>query len=82
MRRKRRQTLQVLEELRNIPMVAAELSLILELQTDEYWQDITVPMLETVRRRLRSLIKLIEYKKRSIVYSDFEDEIGAGMRSK
>ena len=68
----------LLEELQNIPMVAAELSLILELQTDEYWQDITVPMLETVRRRLRSLIKLIEFKKRSIVYSDFEDEIGAG----
>jgi type I restriction enzyme R subunit len=68
----------LLEELQNIPMVATELSLILELQTDEYWQDITVPMLETVRRRLRYLIKLIEYKKRSIVYSDFEDEIGAG----
>jgi type I restriction enzyme R subunit len=68
----------LLEELQNIPMVAAELSVILELQTDEYWQDITVPMLETVRRRLRSLIKLIEFKKRSIVYSDFEDEIGAG----
>jgi type I site-specific restriction endonuclease len=59
-------------------MVAAELSLILELQTDEYWQDITVPMLETVRRRLRHLIKLIECKKRSFVYVDFEDEIGAG----
>jgi type I restriction enzyme R subunit len=68
----------LLEELQNIPMVTAELSLILEVQTDEYWQDITVPMLETVRRRLRSLIKLIEYKKRSIVYSDFEDEIGGG----
>jgi type I restriction enzyme, R subunit len=68
----------LLEELQNIPVVAAELSLILELQTDEYWQDITVPMLETVRRRLRGLIKLIEYKKREFVYSDFEDEIGAG----
>jgi type I site-specific restriction endonuclease len=68
----------LLEELQNIPMVSAELSLILELQTDEYWQDITVPMLETVRRRLRGLIKLIEYKKRAFVYSDFEDEIGAG----
>ena len=31
-----------LELLRNIPMVAAELPLILELQTDEYWQDVTV----------------------------------------
>ena len=67
-----------LEELQNIPMVAAELALILELQTDEYWQDISVPMLETVRRRLRSLVKLIEFTKRPIIYSDFEDEIGAG----
>jgi type I restriction enzyme R subunit len=68
----------LLEGLQNIPMVAAELALILELQTDEYWQDITAPMLETVRRRLRALIKLIEAKKRPIVYSDFEDEIGQG----
>src|SRR4051794_4063730 len=34
-------------------------------------------MLETVRRRLRGLVKLIEVQKRSRVYSDFEDEIGA-----
>jgi type I restriction enzyme, R subunit len=68
----------LLEELENVPMVAAEMPLILELQTDEYWQDITTPMLETVRRRLRSLIKLIEIKRRIIVYSDFEDEIGQG----
>ena len=60
-------------------MVAAELPLILDLQTDEYWQDITAPMLETVRRRLRALIKLIELKRRTIVYSDFEDEIGQGV---
>ena len=71
-------TASLLEELQNVPMVAAELSLILELQTDEYWQDITAPMLETVRRRLRALIKLIELKRRTIVYSDFEDEIGPG----
>jgi type I restriction enzyme, R subunit len=51
----------LLEELQNVPMVAAELALILELQTDEYWQDITAPMLETVRRRLRSLIKLAKH---------------------
>jgi type I restriction enzyme R subunit len=67
-----------LEQLQNIPMVAAEIALILEIQTDEYWQDITAPMLETVRRRLRALIKLIDRKKRPIVYSDFEDEIGQG----
>jgi type I restriction enzyme R subunit len=58
-------------------MVAAEMALILEIQTDEFWQDITLPMLETVRRRLRAPVKLIEYKKRPLVYSDFEDRTGA-----
>jgi type I restriction enzyme, R subunit len=67
----------LLEELGNVPMVAAEMALILEIQTDEFWQDITLPMLETVRRRLRALVKLIEYKKRNLLYSDFEDATGA-----
>jgi len=65
-----------LEVLANIPMVAAEMALILEIQTDEFWQDVTLPMLETVRRHLRALVKLIEYKKRPLVYSDFEDRSG------
>ena len=33
-------------------------------------------MLETVRRRLRDLIKLIDKKKRKPIYTDFEDEMG------
>jgi type I restriction enzyme R subunit len=66
----------LLEDLSNVPMVAAELALIQEIQGDEFWQDVTAPMLETVRRRLRALIKLIEIKKRPIVYTDFEDQIG------
>jgi type I restriction enzyme R subunit len=68
-----------LEELRNVPMVAAEMALILEVQTDEFWQDINLPILETVRRRLRQLVKLIEPKDRKIVYTDFEDQIGAAV---
>lgn len=66
----------LLEELSNVPMVATELELILEIQTDLYWQDVTVPMLETLRKRLRLLIKLIEVKRRQYIYTDFEDEIG------
>ncbi len=69
----------LLEELGNVPMVAAQMALILEAQTDEFWQDVTLPMLETVRRRLRALVKLIEYKKRILVYSDFEDTTGAAV---
>ena len=68
-----------LEELANVPMVAAEMALILEVQTDEFWQDINLPILENARRRLRQLVKLIEPKDRTIVYTDFEDEIGAAV---
>ena len=70
------ETASLLEELPNVPMVAAEMALILEIQTDEFWQDITLPMLETARRRLRALVKLIEHKSRPMVYSDFEDRDG------
>jgi type I restriction enzyme R subunit len=66
-----------LEGLANIPMVAAEMALIQEVQSDDFWQDVTPPMLETVRRRLRALVKLIEKGPRTLVYSDFEDTVGA-----
>lgn len=65
-----------LEELGNIPMVKPHLAFIAEVQTEEYWQDITLPMLEQLRRRLRALVKLIEPTARKTVYSDFEDAIG------
>lgn len=67
-----------LEELSNVPMVAAEMALILEVQTPDFWEDVSVPSLENVRRRLRRLVKLIEPSSRKIVYTDFEDEIGDG----
>ena len=67
---------EALEVQSSIPMINAQLDLIQELQTDEYWQDITAPMLEIVRKRLRDLIKLIEKARRRIVYTDFVDEIG------
>ncbi len=66
-----------LETLGNIPMVAAEMALILEVQGDDFWQDVGLPMLETLRRRLRALIKLIEVEKRPLVFTDFEDRLGA-----
>lgn len=68
-----------LEALSNIPMVKQQLDLIAEIQTEDYWQDITLPMLDHLRRRLRELIKLIEPKARKTVYTDFEDEIGTGV---
>ena len=66
----------LLEEKSAIPMVQDQMALILDVQTDEWWQDVTVPMLEGMRRRLRDLIKLIEKQSRRPIYTDFEDEMG------
>jgi type I restriction enzyme, R subunit len=67
----------LLEEKDSIPMVRAQLPLIQEVQSDEWWQDVTAPMLELVRRRLRDLVQFIEKAHRTIVYTDFKDELGA-----
>jgi type I restriction enzyme R subunit len=72
-----RDTASQLSEMASIPMVAAQMALILEIQTDEFWQDVTTPLLENVRKKLRALMKLIEKRKRNQVYTDFEDELGA-----
>jgi type I restriction enzyme R subunit len=59
-----------------IPMVREQMALIQDVQTDEWWQDVTVPMLETMRRRLRGLVQLIDKGQRKPVYTDFEDLMG------
>lgn len=66
----------LLEEKSAIPMVRDQMALIEDVQTDEWWQDVTVPMLEGMRRRLRDLIKLIEMQSRKPLYTHFEDEMG------
>ncbi|MDO8673749.1 MAG: type I restriction-modification enzyme R subunit C-terminal domain-containing protein, partial [Dehalococcoidia bacterium] len=66
----------LLEEKSAIPMVQQQMATILEVQTGEWWQDTTIPLLETVRRRLRGLIQLIDKQSRKPIYSDFEDEMG------
>jgi type I restriction enzyme R subunit len=66
----------LLEEKSGIPMVRAQMALIQEVQTDEWWQDVTVPLLEVLRRRLRDLIQLIDKRARRLVYTDFEDLMG------
>ena len=67
-----------LENKSAIPMIQARMVLIQDMQTDEWWQDVTVPMLEGLRRRLRDLIELIDKRQRKSVYTDFEDLIGRG----
>jgi type I restriction enzyme R subunit len=66
----------LLEENSRIPAIQQRLALIQEIQAEEWWQDVTVGMLEHMRKSLRDLVKLIEKKRRKPVYSDFEDELG------
>lgn len=66
-----------LQGLETVPMVNAEMQLILEVQTEDYWQDIDAWTLEQMRKRLRNLIKLIPPGEQARVYTDFTDQIGA-----
>ncbi|MCA2227554.1 DEAD/DEAH box helicase family protein [Nonomuraea aurantiaca] len=59
-----------------IPAVRQQQELLEDLTTDSWWEDVTLPMLESMRRRLRGLAKLIPKVKRGIVYTDFQDELG------
>ena len=65
-----------LEDQAAIPAIKAEIMLISAVAGDEWWDNATVPMLETVRRRLRALVKLIPKGQKKVVYTDFEDELG------
>ena len=59
-----------------IPVVAEQMVLIADIQTDEWWVDVSYPMLEDARKRLRGIVQLIEYRHKTPLYSDFTDELG------
>ncbi|MBV6519997.1 MAG: hypothetical protein MNPFHGCM_00101 [Gemmatimonadaceae bacterium] len=59
-----------------IPMVREQMALIQDVLSDAWWQDVTVPMIEAMRRRLRGLVQLIDKNQRKPVYTDFEDSMG------
>lgn len=66
-----------LEDKSTIPSVNAQMELILELQTDRWWSDVTLPMLEDVRIRLRDLTKFLDKDGGLVdVFTNFEDELG------
>ena len=67
-----------LDEQTAIPAIAARHALILDLLSDQWWEGVTVPLLELVRLRLRDIVQHIERGKKPIIYSDFIDEIGDG----
>jgi type I restriction enzyme R subunit len=59
-----------------IPAIRGQQELLDELAGDEWWVDVSPTMLEGARRRVRGLVRLLERRKRAIVYTDFTDELG------
>ena len=68
-----------LEDQTGIPAIAQQAVLIEEIQTQQWWEGVTVPLLELVRLRLRDLVQHIDKTRKAIVYSNFADEIGEGV---
>lgn len=67
---------ELLGEQRNIPVIKQNLELIQAVTSDEWWEGVTLGLLELMRLRLRSLVRLIDTFKQAIVYTDFEDTLG------
>ncbi|MFI1207843.1 DEAD/DEAH box helicase family protein [Streptomyces sp. NPDC020802] len=61
----------------NIPAVGEQAELLEAVEGDEWWDGVTLPLLEDMRRRMRRLARLTDLKvKRNIVYTDFADTLG------
>lgn len=54
---------------KTIPSVAAQLQLLDEVAGDEWWVDVTLPMLEVMRLRLRGLVRFVEKTRQNPVYT-------------
>jgi len=64
-----------LQEKSTIPAVQEQMILILDIQSDDYWEGITAPILDIARKKLRGLVRLIDKSRRRIVITDFEDSV-------
>ncbi|MCX7124246.1 MAG: hypothetical protein NTU49_00540 [Gammaproteobacteria bacterium] len=72
-----------LEKKKNIPAVACKIDFIRIIQTEDYWENITIPAIERLRKELRELIKFIDTDTGlTRVYTNFEDEFGDAIEVK
>ena len=67
----------LLEEKSTIPAVAAQLAYLASVQESAFWEGINLNGIEELRLRLRGLVPFLDKKTRTIVYTDFQDEITA-----
>ena len=68
-------TAKALEKKGNIPQVATHLKLIKELQTEHFWQSVSLKDLDKVRESIRDLIKYLEKETQIPVYTNFQDDL-------
>ena len=68
-------TAEVLSKLGTIPQVKAQKHTIDMVRTEEFWRDVDVFQLDSVREALRDLIKYIERETQKIYYTKFDDMI-------
>jgi type I restriction enzyme R subunit len=59
-----------------VPAIRAQQELLDEIAGEEWWVDVTLPMLEHARLRVHGLVRLLDKRKRVFVYTDFTDELG------
>lgn len=65
----------LLEEKDSIAQVKKQLAYLQAVQTQEFWQGMSLAELEKLRLTLRELVPFLDKKKRKVVYTDFEDNI-------
>jgi type I restriction enzyme R subunit len=76
--RQRQQVMQIasaLEDKVTIPAVKAQQAFLAEVQQADFWQDITVQLLEDMRVRLRDIVRHVDKANQNVVYTNFEDEL-------
>ena len=77
LRRRMVEIAMLLEEKSAIPAVATQLAYLASVQESAFWEGIALSGLEELRLRLRGLMPFLDKKMRTIVYTDFQDEITA-----
>ena len=76
LRDKVRDLLGNLEQKRTIPTVKAQLSLIEAAQAEDWWIDVTPVEIESLRVKIRDLMQFVDRQVESIIYTDFQDQLG------
>ena len=68
---------QLLEK-QTIPQVASAAELLQEVAGEDWWEGVTLAMLERARRGLRLLVQFLDTRRRGNIVTDFEDDLGDG----